>query len=365
MVEKSKLDEDKEGKAVDLSHYRGMIGTLLYLTASRLDLQFAICMCTRYQDRPTEKHIHAVKRFFRYVRGTVNRGLWYPKDSSVALTTFADADHVGCQDTRRSTSEPNQQVNRVHILDFEGLTPNIRKDLAEILRMVYTEDDDHEVFVSHAWRRLFEIRAPLVHEFLLEFFNTCRIGDEMGLDMTGRKSGARLSGGHFIRRLAHHFGLVSDDGLRGLSVVTREVPLIDMGKLVNLNICRNIGDDWAWVASRPERQQVSASGAPEAVEDAPVVDEGAQANPAPMSLRRLVERSTIDQGRFSTWKIGCITRFMDASGLVIDKQEKDKIRTNRTKTRSVEKPDSVKVQSQSRKQKREEIQTQGTNTGKS
>nr|GFA59269.1 copia protein [Tanacetum cinerariifolium] len=104
MVEKSKLDEDKEGKAVDLSHYRGMIGTLLYLIASRPDLQFAICMCARYQDRPTEKHIHAVKRIFRYLRGIVNRGLWYPKDSSVALTTFTDADHVGCQDTRRSTS---------------------------------------------------------------------------------------------------------------------------------------------------------------------------------------------------------------------------------------------------------------------
>ncbi|GJZ14676.1 retrovirus-related pol polyprotein from transposon TNT 1-94 [Tanacetum coccineum] len=69
MVEKSKLDEDKEGKAVDPSHYRGMIGTLLYLIAR-----------------------------------TVNQGLWYPKDSSIALTTFADADHAGCQDTRRSTS---------------------------------------------------------------------------------------------------------------------------------------------------------------------------------------------------------------------------------------------------------------------
>nr|GEW91913.1 retrovirus-related Pol polyprotein from transposon TNT 1-94 [Tanacetum cinerariifolium]GEX19379.1 retrovirus-related Pol polyprotein from transposon TNT 1-94 [Tanacetum cinerariifolium] len=56
MVEKSKLDKDKEGKAVNLSHYRGMIGTLLYLTASRPDLQFAICMCARYQARPTEKH---------------------------------------------------------------------------------------------------------------------------------------------------------------------------------------------------------------------------------------------------------------------------------------------------------------------
>nr|GEX60126.1 hypothetical protein [Tanacetum cinerariifolium] len=102
MVEKSKLNEDKGGKVVDPSHYRGMIGILLYLTASRLDLQFTICMCARYQARPTKKHVHAVKRIFRYLHGTVNQGLWYPKDSSVTLTAFADADHAGCQDTRRS-----------------------------------------------------------------------------------------------------------------------------------------------------------------------------------------------------------------------------------------------------------------------
>nr|GEX78491.1 hypothetical protein [Tanacetum cinerariifolium] len=59
MMEKSKLDENKEGKAIDQSHYHGMIGTLLYLTASRLNLQFAICMCARYQARPTKKHLHA------------------------------------------------------------------------------------------------------------------------------------------------------------------------------------------------------------------------------------------------------------------------------------------------------------------
>nr|GFA74229.1 copia protein [Tanacetum cinerariifolium] len=94
MVEKCKLDEDKEGKAIDPSHIRGMISNLLYLTASRPDLQFAICMCARYQARPIEKHIHVVKRIFRYLRGTVHRGLWYPKDSSVALTAFADADHA-------------------------------------------------------------------------------------------------------------------------------------------------------------------------------------------------------------------------------------------------------------------------------
>ncbi|GKA30397.1 retrovirus-related pol polyprotein from transposon TNT 1-94 [Tanacetum coccineum] len=104
MVEKSKLDGDKEGKSVVPSHYRSMIGTLLYLTANRLDLQFAICMCARYQARPTEKHLHAVKRIFRYLKGTINRELWYPKDFSIALTAFAYTNYAGCQDTRRSTS---------------------------------------------------------------------------------------------------------------------------------------------------------------------------------------------------------------------------------------------------------------------
>ncbi|GKD40257.1 hypothetical protein Tco_1260464 [Tanacetum coccineum] len=81
-----------------------MIGTLLYLTANRPDLQFAICMCARHQARPTKKHLNAIKRIFRYLKGTAHRGLWYPKDSSIALTAFADTDHAGCQDTRRSTS---------------------------------------------------------------------------------------------------------------------------------------------------------------------------------------------------------------------------------------------------------------------
>ncbi|GJU97109.1 hypothetical protein Tco_1326380 [Tanacetum coccineum] len=203
---------------------------------------------------------------------------------------------------------------------IEGYTEEI--DLAERMRMVYTRDDGQEVFVSHAWRRLFRIRAPLVQEFILEFFSTCRIGDGMGLDMAetlcfqmggfgserlipdkgdlsdywvkisfgreflrgapsytyirdpvwrlcqrlisysisgrgqapekylfrhveGRKSYARLSGGHLIGRHAHHFGLVSDDGLRGLSVMA---------------------------PPGPERQQVAMAGAPTIVEDAPLMD---------------------------------------------------------------------------------------------
>ncbi|GJV77729.1 hypothetical protein Tco_1509313 [Tanacetum coccineum] len=93
MVEKSKLDEDLQGKAVDPIRYRGMIGTLMYLTSSRLDLVFVVYMCARYQAKPTEKDLHAVKRIFRYLRGTINMGLWYLKDSCIALTAFADADY--------------------------------------------------------------------------------------------------------------------------------------------------------------------------------------------------------------------------------------------------------------------------------
>nr|GFA31989.1 hypothetical protein [Tanacetum cinerariifolium] len=104
MSECPDLDEDIGGKMVDPTRYRGMVGYLMYLTASRPDIVFAVCICARYQAKPTEKHLHAIKRIFRYLKGTLNMGLWYLKDSGFALTAFADADYAGCQDTRRSTS---------------------------------------------------------------------------------------------------------------------------------------------------------------------------------------------------------------------------------------------------------------------
>nr|GEU92722.1 hypothetical protein [Tanacetum cinerariifolium] len=92
-AEKAKISS---WKVVDPTHYRDMVGTLMYLTSSRPDLVYDVCMCARYQARPAEKHLHAVKRIFRYLRGTVNQGLWYSKDSAISLTAFADADHAGC-----------------------------------------------------------------------------------------------------------------------------------------------------------------------------------------------------------------------------------------------------------------------------
>ncbi|GKE58362.1 retrovirus-related pol polyprotein from transposon TNT 1-94, partial [Tanacetum coccineum] len=104
MVEKSKLDEDLQGTPIDATLYRGMIGSLMYLTFGRLDLIYAVCLCARYQAKPTEKHLNAVKQIFRCLKGTINIGLWYSKDTGMSMTAYADADHSGCQDTRRSTS---------------------------------------------------------------------------------------------------------------------------------------------------------------------------------------------------------------------------------------------------------------------
>ncbi|GJU01249.1 retrovirus-related pol polyprotein from transposon TNT 1-94 [Tanacetum coccineum] len=108
MVDRLKLDEDPLGIPVDQTRFRSMVGSLMYLTASRPDLVFVVCMCARYQASPTKKHLEALKRVFWYLRGTINWGLWYPKDTAMALTAYADADHAGCQDTRRGTSRSAQ-----------------------------------------------------------------------------------------------------------------------------------------------------------------------------------------------------------------------------------------------------------------
>nr|GFB76235.1 uncharacterized mitochondrial protein AtMg00810-like [Tanacetum cinerariifolium] len=104
IVDQLKLDEDLSGIPIDQTRFHSMVGSLMYLTTSRPDLVFALCMCARYQAKPTKKHLEALKRVFRYLKGTITWGLWYLKDTAMALTAYVDADHAGYQDTRRSTS---------------------------------------------------------------------------------------------------------------------------------------------------------------------------------------------------------------------------------------------------------------------
>ena len=99
-----KLNADPTGVEVNPTLYRGMIGSLMYLTASRPDITFATSMCAHFQANPKESHLTAVKRIFRYLKHNPNLGLWYPKDSDFELIGYTDSDHAGCQVDRKSTS---------------------------------------------------------------------------------------------------------------------------------------------------------------------------------------------------------------------------------------------------------------------
>ncbi|GJW46572.1 hypothetical protein Tco_0078218 [Tanacetum coccineum] len=268
-------------------------------------------------------------------------------DFKISLDESDDEDYMVCHLYHlgiRGTHGSNTRLRDMARILYTATSRGSRRygTVGDRLSMVYTGDEGQELFTSHAWRRLFEIRAPLVREFILEFLSTCMMSDtEIGLDVAdklcfqlggarcmmtwrqfilvlglhteedmaearfgaywqgservvpdkgglrdywmeissdndflgpapsyvfirepylfrhaeGRKSGARLSRGHFIGRLAAHFGLVSYQRLRGLSVVTSELPLIDLHKLGRLNI---------------------------SAEDAHAADEGAHADPAPV-----------------------------------------------------------------------------------
>ncbi|GJX63527.1 hypothetical protein Tco_0296427 [Tanacetum coccineum] len=170
--------------------------------------------------------------------------------------------------------------------------PELMRDVLDA-RMLMEHRDDRGVvvFTSLAWRRLFDTRGPLVWELILEFLSTLRFREVL-LDLdapdtiqrfaAGRKCGALISGGQYVARLAKHFRILTDERLQGLTVIMRELPVIDMAELVRLQICEEIDETWAWVALGPERQPNATAGAPGAADDALVVDEGDQAVPAPV-----------------------------------------------------------------------------------
>jgi hypothetical protein len=95
------LDLDERGKLIDQTLYRSMIGSLLYLTVSRPDIMFSVCMCARFQARPKEPHLSVVKRILRYLKHTPSIGLWYPKGARFQLVGYSDSDYADCKIDRK------------------------------------------------------------------------------------------------------------------------------------------------------------------------------------------------------------------------------------------------------------------------
>ena len=104
MPTKSHLGPDDDGKEFDQKVYRSMIGSLLYLCASRPDIMLSVCMCAQFQAAPKESHHLVVKRILRYLAYTPTLGLWYPKGSEFDIVGFSDADYAGDKVDRKSTS---------------------------------------------------------------------------------------------------------------------------------------------------------------------------------------------------------------------------------------------------------------------
>ncbi|GKB23573.1 hypothetical protein Tco_0862974 [Tanacetum coccineum] len=99
-----KLTKDDEANSVDSTKFLGMIVSLVYLTRSRPDIMFSVCLCAPFQENLKTTHLEAIKRIFRYIRGISHLGLWYPKGTGIETVVYADSDHAGDYVDRKSTS---------------------------------------------------------------------------------------------------------------------------------------------------------------------------------------------------------------------------------------------------------------------
>ncbi|KAK1387877.1 hypothetical protein POM88_016055 [Heracleum sosnowskyi] len=155
------LDLDSKGKKVDSSAYRGMVGSLLYLTASRPDIMFATCLCARFQADPKESHLVAIKRIFRYLKGTPNVGLWYPKNTGFELVGYSDSNYAGCRIDRKSTTGSCQFLGgRLNQLLDYGLVLNNITIYCDNTSAIAISDNP----VQHSRTKHIDIRHHFIRE---------------------------------------------------------------------------------------------------------------------------------------------------------------------------------------------------------
>ncbi|GJW35728.1 retrovirus-related pol polyprotein from transposon TNT 1-94 [Tanacetum coccineum] len=146
MVPPNNLGPDLDGKPVNETLYKGMIGSLMYLTTTRHDIQFFIILCARYQSCPKESHLIAVKRIFRYLKSIPSLGLYYPKCSRFDLKGYSDSNYAGCNMDKKApqyVAHPSLEV--------------VKAELAKIVTNLSYLDKTHVLKNSFlvAWRILF------------------------------------------------------------------------------------------------------------------------------------------------------------------------------------------------------------------
>ncbi|GJW91904.1 hypothetical protein Tco_0169457 [Tanacetum coccineum] len=187
----------------------------------------------------------------------------------------------------------SREVHRVLVFDFESLIAEMAEGLT--CRMLM---DHRDAQGQSSGRGIFGY-TPFLYSY--------QGSDAEGMDVgsvnipyllarylrrfaLGRKQGAMIFGGQFIARLAEHFGLLTKERLQGLTVIDRDLLVIDIDELARLHICEELVETWAWVASGLKRQPDAAVGAPVDAGGAPDIDEGTQAVPVPAQRRRVRQR---------------------------------------------------------------------------
>ncbi|GJY96183.1 hypothetical protein Tco_0512544 [Tanacetum coccineum] len=258
-------------------------------------------------------------------------------------------------------------VHWLQVFDFGGLTAEMVEGLSGRMLMDHRDAQGQSVFTSRAWRWLFKIRGPLVHELILEFFNTFRFGETvLDLDTVGalqfQLDGAkrRMSWREFILAMglqiaeemrfarfrtywaksarqipkkgdlsAYWRGILFEGDFLGVDVDSVNIPYLyawylrrfalgrKRGAMISGGqfICNELDDTWAWVASGPERQPDAAAGAPEVAEGDSDVDEGTQAVLEPQ--RDVLDSMARAFSRFTTWTVTSLSLMMDQSGIRI------------------------------------------------
>jgi len=146
------MDADEAGQPVDSTKYRGLIGSLLYLTTSRPNIQFGVCLCVRFQANPKESHFKAAKRILKYLKGTTNVGLWYPCESNIILSGFSDSDYAGCKLDRKSTS------GTCHLLGSSLISWNSKKQACVALSTAEAE----YIAVGHGCAQIIWLKHQLL-----------------------------------------------------------------------------------------------------------------------------------------------------------------------------------------------------------
>ena len=130
------MDADVARKEVDQTKYRGLISSLLYLTTSRPDIMFFVCLCARFQANPKESHLKAAKRILKYLKGTTNVRLWYPSHSPIHLIGYSDSAFAGGKLDRKCTS------GTCHLLGSSLISWHSKKQACVALStcLLYTSD---------------------------------------------------------------------------------------------------------------------------------------------------------------------------------------------------------------------------------